>query len=525
MLALAVMPRAPSRLDPARNPAALAGPVTRLAAQMQADGLLSASQVAAAGRQAPAFRIDDDSLPAANYLAELRRRAAQIALPPTRLRASLDAGIQREAQALLDSRVQDLSRSGVRQGGLLVVDLSGNKVRAWAVSNLDAAPDDLGIDTVLAARQPGSALKPFVYALALQSGWTAATPIEDGELAAHVSDGLHPYRNYSRLHYGTVTVREALGNSLNVPAVKALQFVGGDRLLALLRTLGMDGLAAHPDFYGDGLALGNGEVTLYQLVQAYTALANRGRLQPLTLFEEPLERGTNAATQVIDREAASIITDILSDPSARRLEFGDGGLLRFPAQTAVKTGTSTDYRDAWCVAYNDRYVVGAWMGDLSGRAMDGVTGSIGPALLVRSTMAGLMRDAEPRPLWRSPVLIAEDVSGPDGGTHTEWFAPGGLPQGAHGEAAAAAPSPPVLLQPIEGLRVAVDPRVPAAQQALEFQLDRPVSAAVDWYVDGKPVARTAMPTWLWPLSRGEHSASARAVDDSWGTPSVRFLVR
>ncbi len=526
MLAIAVMPRAPSRLDPARDPAALAGPVKRLVARMHKEGLLSDTQLATATSQAPAFRIDDDSVPAANYLAELRRRVAQIAMPATRPRASLDGRMQRQAQALLDSRVQDLSRSGVRQGALLVVDLAGNKVRAWAVSNLDAAPDDLGIDTVLTARQPGSALKPFVYALALQSGWTAATAIEDGELAEHVSDGLHPYRNYSRLHYGTVTVREALGNSLNVPAVKALQFVGGDRLLALLRNLGMDGLTAHPDFYGDGLALGNGEVTLYQLVQAYTALANRGRLQSLTLFEEPLERTANTSTQVIDREAASIITDILSDARARRLEFGDGGLLRFPAQTAVKTGTSTDYRDAWCVAYNDRYVVGAWMGDLSGRAMDGVTGSIGPALLVRSTMASLMQDAEPRPLWRSPALVAGTAIGPDGGMREEWFVPGTQP-GAATTTEGERVSPPELLQPFEGLRIVLDPRVPAAQQALEFQLAMagPPSAAIDWYVDGERIAQTREPRYQWPLARGTHTAYVRAADDAWLTPAVRFYVR
>lgn len=547
MLALAVMPRAPSRLDPARNPDALAGPVRRLVARLRRDGLLSETQAAAAATQAPAFRIEDDAVPAANYVAELRRRASRLSVVPPQLRGSLDGRLQRQTQALLDSRVQDLARSGARQGALLVVDLDGNRVRAWNVANTDASAADIGIDTVLAPRQPGSALKPFVYALALESGWTAATPIDDGALAAHVGDGLHPYRNYSRLHYGAVTVREALGNSLNVPAVKALQFVGGDRLLARLRQLGMDGLDAHPDFYGDGLALGNGEVTLYQLVQAYTALAARGRLLPLTLFEEPLERPAEAAVPVIDRDTASIITDILSDPRARRLEFGDGGLLRFPTQTAVKTGTSTDYRDAWCVAYTDRYVVGAWIGDLSGRAMDGVTGSIGPALLVRSTLALLTRRDAPRPLWRSPALIARTVTLPDGDRRDEWFAPESpIPSTAAAAEASAQPPAPSLLQPFEGLRIALDPRVPLAQQALDFVLAPGAAAqdpdadgaaravasaasmavAVDWYVDGERVARTVGPRYPWPLQRGEHRAYAAAAGDAaWRTPEVHFRVR
>jgi penicillin-binding protein 1C len=359
-----------------------------------------------------------------------------------------------------------------------------------------------------------------VYALALERGWTAATRIEDGQLAAHVGNGLHPYRNYSRLHYGSVTLREALGNSLNIPAVKTLQFVGGERLLDRLQALGMDGLTAHPDWYGDGLALGNGEVTLYQLVQAYTALASGGRLQRLTLFEQPVE--AQAPRQLIDREAASIITDILSDPRARLLEFGNGSLLRFPAQTAVKTGTSSDYRDAWTVAYNRRYLVGAWMGNLAAQPMDGVTGSIGPALLVRSVFATLNRAAPPRPLYRSPRLLAQTVRDLDGAERSEWFAPGTGP--ATTRSAEAEAGPPQLLQPFDGLRVAIDPRVPLAQQALEFQLQAPrPPRAVTWFVDGVPRASTEAPRWLWPLAPGAHWAYAEL--DGAATAHVSFLVK
>ncbi len=543
MLALAVMPRAPSRLDPLRAPARLQGPMQRVAARMVDDGLLTADQAARLVIAPQSLRAEDDDLPAAHFIAELRRRA-----PPTGdgpLRASLDSRLQRDGQQLLDQRLRDLSRVGVRQGALLVVDLDGNKVRAWNIGNLDADDPETGIDTVQTPRQPGSALKPFVYALALESGWTAATPIADDGLAAHVGDGLHPYRNYSRLSYGRVTLREALGNSLNVPALHALQFVGGERFLALLRRLGMSGLSQHPDVYGDGIALGNGEVSLAQLVGAYAALANQGRARPLSLFEDGLD--AQASTPALSRDSASIITDILSDPRARLLEFGDGGLLRFPAQTAVKTGTSSDYRDAWCLAYDGRYVVGAWMGALGGQAMDGVTGSIGPALLVRSVF-GLLngrqgRHQEPRPLQRSPNLQARTVSGPDGGERLEWFAPGTAPESrseASGAIASGEAGPPRLLQPFEGLRMAIDPRVPPEQQALEFLLAgvpkgslsgegaQPVAGGgneVIWIVDEAIVARTPTGRWQWPLSRGEHTASARSADGRWQTPTVGFRVK
>ena len=532
MLALAVMPRAPSRLDPLRDPARLQGPMSRVAQRMLADGLISASQATQlAALPPPMLRVEEDDVPAAHFIAELRRRSPPAGSGP--LRASLDRSLQRQGQQLLDQRLHDLAKVGVRQGGLLVVDLDGNKVRAWNVGNLDTGDADdaeTGIDTVRTPRQPGSALKPFVYALALDSGWTAATPIADDGLAAHVGDGLHPYRNYSRLSYGTVTVREALGNSLNVPAVRALQFVGGGRLLALLRTLGMRGLGQHPDVYGDGIALGNGEVTLAELVGAYAALANQGRARPLSLFEDGLE--APVSTPALSRDSASIITDILSDPRARLLEFGDGGLLRFPVQTAVKTGTSSDYRDAWCVAYDGRHVVGAWMGSLAGQAMDGVTGSIGPALLVRSMFGLLNRQQESRPLMRSPNLEARTVRGPDGGERLEWFAPGTAPEITDGLVASVSADeagPPRLLQPFEGLRMAIDPRVPPALQALEFVLagvpGGNASEAVIWIVDDAEAARTPELRWRWPLSRGEHTASARSADGRWQTPTVSFRVK
>lgn len=525
MLALAVMPRAPSRLDPLRDAKALRGPMQRVARRMADDGLIAADRVAVLAATPTALQANDDSVPAAHFVAEARRRA--VAGSHERLRTTLDSALQRDAQRLLEQRLRDLSKVGVRQGALLVVALDGNRVRSWNVANLAAGDSEIGIDTVLTPRQPGSALKPFVYALALEHGWTAATRIADDPTAAHVGDGLHPYRNYSRLNYGEVSVREALGNSLNVPAVKALQFVGGERFLGLLRQLGMSGLTAHPDFYGDGIALGNGEVSLAQLVGGYAALAKQGRAQALSLFEDGRDAGS--ATAVLSRESASIITDILSDPRARLLEFGDGGLLRFPGQTAVKTGTSSDYRDAWCVAYNHAFVVGAWMGTLDGAAMDGVTGSIGPALLVRSVFGLLDRRSPPQALALSPTLEARLIRDVDGGERREWFAPGTAPAADAARPATwggSAPSTPSLLQPFEGLRLALDPRVPADQQALEFQLAAVAGdEAVRWFVDDAVIGASSGPTIQWPLQRGEHVARAEAADGRWRTPSVRFRVK
>ena len=171
---------------------------------------------------------------------------------------------------------------GVHNGAVLVVDHQRSEVLAWVNSgaSLEGIRESW-IDGVNTPRQPGSTLKPLLYAMALEKGWTAATPLADLPLAEPVGHGLHTYHNYSRTHYGVLPLRYALGNSLNTPAVRTIQFVSVERFLNGLKSMGIHSLYQHPDYYGDGLALGNGEITLLELVGAYTVLANRGIYRPL----------------------------------------------------------------------------------------------------------------------------------------------------------------------------------------------------------------------------------------------------
>jgi penicillin-binding protein 1C len=509
MLALTVLVRAPSRFDLRRDSVSIASAVRRLAKASTAAGLIDEAQMTALSSEPLQLAEMTDDRSAAYFLADLRKQLPQLfagSLPAT-LSSSLDIELNREVDALLRYRVSDLVRYGVSQGAVLVVDLEGNRIRAWAVADDDAG-GAIGIDAVRAPRQPGSALKPFLYALALESGWNAQTTIADEPTSERVGAGLHSYRNYSRATYGRVSLREALGNSLNIPAVKTLQFVGGERFLEQLHRLGMQSLTQHPAIYGDGLALGNGELSLYELVQAYAALARGGRWRALSPLADDV--AVRSQQQVIEADAAAVITDILSDAQARELEFGDGGLLRFPVQTAVKTGTSTDYRDAWTVAYNSRYVVGAWMGNLSGRATDGVTGSVGPALLVRSVFSRLNRDASAGPL-------AIEASGANRATNAE----SELDRPVH--------APEIMmLQPFDGLQMAMDPRIPDDREAFEFVLGGAApDARVRWYVDGRLESTTREPRWLWRLSPGEHEAYAEVAEaGNWiATEPAHYTVR
>jgi len=401
----------------------------------------------------------------------------------------------------------------VHNSAVLVVNHSTGEILAWVVgSRYDRNVPGSFLDAVTVPRQPGSALKPFLYSLALEKGWTASTMIDDSPLSELVGNGLHSYKNYSRTFYGPVTLRQALANSLNIPAVKTLQFVGDFEFINTLRDLGFDSLKNSPEFYGDGLSLGNGEVTLYQLVQAYCTLANRGILIKLTPFADSI---TGQQMRIFSEESASIISNILSDTDARSLEFGSNSVLNFPVQTAVKTGTSSDYRDAWAIGYNYKYTVGIWMGNLDQTPTDGLTGSTGPALLLRSIFNELTRYQQTRPLYLSPKLIRHDgcLNRNITGIHdenclvrSEWYTKNTVPENQ------IKPDTEkdriTLSRPVNGLHLAYNPRIPASSQYFEFVIQGTEETdEVIWSIDGdRFVSKGGI--YDWNLSKGSHNVSA-----------------
>lgn len=545
MLALAVLVRAPGRLDIHRGNSQIRKPLELLAMQMKEKGLLSE----------PEYRgILDDRLTAKKPALEAEaghfvQYVQGLAIPPRllqngRLVTTLDSSLQDSVRKILERRLKELQNRNVRNGAVLVVDHMNGEVLAWVNgNNAGSGQDGRLIDAVLTPRQPGSALKPFLYALALEKGWTAATVIDDSPLAMPVGSGLHDFRNYSRQYYGLLRLRDCLGNSLNIPAVRTVQFAGVKDFLKRLKELGFDSLIKPAEYYGEGLALGNGEVTLFELVRAYTALARQGEVRPLrAVVGEAVPAGRGRT--VFTAETCSILASILSDPEARRLEFGSGNLLRFPVQTAVKTGTSTDYRDAWSVGFNHRYTVGVWMGNLDGKPMQGVTGSIGPALALRSVFAELGRSGESKPLFLSPALVRRTICQRTGDMATvgcppmeEWFSAGRTPRRqcrGHGlsEAEAGATlshtGKIALSQPTPGLQLAMDPRIPSGREAFPLELPKGIKARkIEWYVDGNLVGITdnGVNRLLWQLSRGKHTASARVWRDSLSEPEVSSPVR
>jgi penicillin-binding protein 1C len=534
-IALAVLVRSPSGMDLRRN-----APRARWAVEQLADRLLQRRAITAAQRE----QIRGDpwtlagSAPALEASHFVSRALSVARAGPIRaqVRTTLDTHVQITAQKILDRTLTGLARRHVHDGALLVVDHERNEILAWAVGRTGSArgpaPErSFGYDTVLRRSQPGSTMKPLLYALALERGWTAATLIDDSELSEPVGGGQHTFHNYSHRHYGPLRLREALGNSLNIPAVETLRFVGADTFLERLHGLGISSLNRHPDFYGDGLALGNGEVCLYEMAQAYTVLARQGRYKTLTLLaDDPSPRPD---IPVFTPAVATLIANIMADPDARMREFGRG--LQFPVETAIKTGTSTDYRDAWAIAFDYRHTIAVWMGNLDGSAMDGVTGAVGPAMVLRSMFSELNRNQDTQPLALSRDLVLSRICRRDGlladdacDSTSEWFVPGTLPARAPAPKAAAAEQFR-LLQPTAGLWVAHDPRIPSEFESLPMRIAPvPGLRRVDWYVDGTLASSTIRPSYPWPLQHGTHSVAARiwveTSTDAHDTDEIRFHV-
>ncbi|ACN14830.1 penicillin binding family protein [Desulforapulum autotrophicum HRM2] len=562
MMALVVLVRAPSSYDLGKNPGAIQPALARFGGSAFDRGMITALELARAIKGSFQLEPPGPIVEARHFaqfaLAALKTESSLFqgqVLPmhgplsdnepggvPGRITTTLDGPLQNFARTTMVERVADLYNRGGSNGACLVVDHKNRGILAWVCVGGD---DSRLINSVRVPRQPGSTLKPFLYALALEQGWNAARLIQDTPLANPVGTGLHTYHNYSRRYYGPVTLRQALGNSLNIPAIRTIGFTGVDAFLSTLSSLGITSLDRHPEFYGDGLALGNGEVTLYELVQAYATLACQGLFSPLTWRADPCWNPKR--TRVFSRETASIIANILSDPDARELEFGRGSLLNFPLETAVKTGTSNDYNDAWTVGFNNDYTVGAWMGNLDGHPMDGVTGATGPAMVVRSIFAWLNQKGNTAPLYLSPNLIRKKVFQAVPNTRApqdEWFVPGTEPGGVgkikvYGtdrlkEGGAVSKNRGAnqdrigFLKPVNGLEMAMDPRIPDRDEAFEFELlgvdptDR-----VEWCLNGKRLGVTQGGKYLWQLEPGSHLVHAHVFKpgDHWRDHQVRFIVK
>ena len=470
------------------------------------------------------------------------------AMPSGEWRTTLDLGLQTALEAEVRHTVEVLRDKGVAHAALVVLDNADGGVLAW-VGSPDFFADTAGqVDMVISPRQPGSALKPFLYGLAFDRGFTPASVLPDIPHTYETTFGPYRPRNYDRAFHGPVRARDALGSSYNVPAVELAQRIGVASLLGTLHNAGFTTLDHSAEYYGLGLALGNGDVTLLELANGYRALANGGVWRPVRwnmTAATPLQE-----RRIMSRQAAALVLDVLSDPVARLPSFGSETPLDLPFKAAAKTGTSRHFTDNWAVATTGRFTVAVWVGNFNGTPMQGVGGITGAGPLLHRA-ALLVAQRVPPGAFATPAEIgAVRVkicrlsglrAGPECPTADEWFAPGTEPAqtcdwhrggqvvlpveyadwlasqraglGTTLEVAAPGAGPrPTPANPAPGFRitspqdgdrysvpVGTDPRYAT------IALRAVGGAGVRWYVDGR-----AWQNDRWPITQGRHTI--RAVD-------------
>ncbi len=414
--------------------------------------------------------------------------------------ATVDARLQQVALASLRSNVLALRERNVRDGAVLVVDNSSGEVLAYVGGVGAELASAVHVDGVRARRQAGSTLKPFLYQLALEQRLlTAASLIDDEPLELTLAGNTYRPQSYDGRYRGLVSVRTALAGSLNIPAVRTLEIVGEEAFVRRLRQLGFEGLAEAGDFYGPSLALGSAEVTLWELVNAYRSLANGGRWSPLHLQWPPAhaDRLHAEPQAVLGESAAFVVADILSDRDSRATTFGTESVLATPYWSAVKTGTSKEMRDNWCVGFSSRYSVGVWIGNLNGEPMHDVSGVAGAAPVWREVMDWLHAGET-----SSPPGTPRDVEWLVSNGRYEWFLPGTQPR-----VLAAAARAVQITKPVDGATLALDPDIPESLQRVVLQA-RGAGDGMRWVLDGIDLGSAEQPK-LWKPSIGRHEVMLR----------------
>ncbi len=327
---------------------------------------------------------------------------------------TLDEGIQKMVAEQVSQVLAGLKDRHVTNAAAVVLENRTGNVLAYVGSASYFDTEHQGkVDGVQARRQPGSALKPFLYALALERGYPPATVIADVPITFPGEEQPYEPENYSGTFHGPVRLRIALANSLNVPAIQVASAMGVPQVLEGLHHFGFASLQETPEHYGLGLVLGGGEVTLYEMARAYMALANGGVLRNPRMASNvddlPIHH-RDSNREIIDRETAWLITDITADKQARSLEFGRRSVLNLPFPCAVKTGTSSRFRDNWTVGFTSEHTVAAWVGNFDGSPMSGVSGVAGAGPLFARIMMNLYRRGSfPGPFERPADIVVRPV--------------------------------------------------------------------------------------------------------------------
>lgn len=512
---LAGLPQGPSFLNPLRHPERALERRNRVLRRVRKEGMFPTEMVDRALRE-PLFSggTEEDRQPVAPHVTAAFIRAGRTG----EVHTTLDASLQRGALGVVRRELGRLEGHHVTQAAVVVVENATGNILCLIGSADRRHPAGGLLDGTSVPRSPGSALKPFVYVQAFMLGAYPGTVLPDVPTTYRTAGGLEAPQNYNRAYMGPISIRKALACSQNIPAMRALgTFGGSSRLLKLLEELGIRGIAGNAFHYGLGLAIGNAEVTLRDLTGAYACLARGGSFLPLRL-----EKGREAPVPeraVLPGNACFMVADILADREARMAAFGDPELMNLPFRYACKTGTSSDFRDNWCLGFTREVTVGVWVGNFDASPMKEVGGMAGAAPIFAGVMKLAHRDrpasflqpatgmtrvridartgkragAMPLPAacireeWVTRETMPEEASPADydaagraylDSRYTEWFTGPSctaadafclLPESWSGEA-------PRILVPADGSRLVLDPELPGGGRRLKLRSNLPTGA-------------------------------------------------
>ncbi|MDW8098753.1 MAG: penicillin-binding protein 1C [Anaerolineae bacterium] len=463
---LAGLLQSPARYNPLEHPDAAKARQQVVLHLMVKDGYISPEEAAAAAAEPLHFAPSPFPIEAPHFvmyvqgLLEQELGLDRLQQGGLRVYTTLDLDLQHLAESIVQRRLRQLREQRDKPPNLRVdtAALVALDPRTGEILAMVGSPDYFdgringAVNGALALRQPGSAIKPITYAVAFdpeqaaQAGrevYTPATLVTDVRTAFPTREG-EPYipLNYDLDFHGPVLLRQALGSSLNIPAVKVLQHIGVDALVAQAARMGITTFT-DSDRFGLALTLGGGEVRLLELTAAYAAFANGGhRVDPIAIRRIEDADGNvirmwspRPGVSVLSPQVAYLITDILSDPEARLLTFGDSSILRLTRPAAVKTGTTTDWRDNWTIGYTPELVTGVWVGNPDNTPMVGVSGVTGAAPIWHDFMELALRSHPIQPFARPDGLVEVEICADSGLLPTElcprrrreWFIAGTQP--------------------------------------------------------------------------------------------------
>lgn len=460
---LAGMPQAPALYNPFTDYAAAKerqGVVLRL---MTECGYITEEQRQIAGREPLVLAEKPYPMEAPHFVMMVKNeidtlfnREQIYANGGLEVRTTLDLNWQKKAEQAISRHLQAMQTSedgfghNMNNAALVAIEPHSGEVLALVGSpDYFEARHGGAINMALAARQPGSALKPLVYAVALDptrqaSPWTAATMLLDVKTSFITGQGnAYIPENYDLKEHGPVLVREALASSLNIPAVITLDHIGLEELFTELKSMGITTLK-DPRIYDLSLALGGGEIRLIELTAAYGVFANDGyAVEPRLILEIRNSKGELLYTprdlprkRVLDPRVAWLISDILSDNDARRIGFGLNSVLRLDRPAAVKTGTTSNFHDNWTIGYTPNLVVGVWSGNTNYESMRGVNGLSGAAPIWHQFMRSVLKGKAESTFSQPPGFVRLEICAISGllptsqcpFTKLEWFIRGTEPQ-------------------------------------------------------------------------------------------------